>query len=527
MFAIPTKATSKVATIPAPIGGLNALDSLAAMPPTDAPAMVNWYPQPYGVILRKGYQEHTIGLAGAVETVLAWSSGNGAQKLFAWADEHMYDATTFGPVGAPILSGLTNSIWHGINFGNTAGVHLVAFNGHDDGIIYDDTGLHRLVAGNGTDPYSISGVDPKNIIACTSHEQRLWMVEKNTGFGWYLPTDALYGIAKRYDFGAIFKRGGYLSVLKNWTVDDGNGAEDHLVAISSHGEVAVYSGYDVEDPTNWLLVGVYYAGAPLGGRRFSDKVGGDLMLITQVGVVSLSNLLQSSQVNETSMTANSSKIQFLLQELTDLYRSSPGWEIFYNSTFNMLLVNVPSTDVAGTLQVVCNLVTGAWTLFSGIPAVDWVMFNDYPYFGSKDGKVYRGWVGTTDGVELDGAKGRAITAQVQQAYTYFDAPAVQKQVGMYRPNLIVDLPVNFYSDIQYDFAFVRLPDPTPTRDFGSPLWDQAIWDQSTWYGGSRPQRDWFSANGIGAAVSIRMAVASKVEVLWVGTDYSFRVGGVL
>ena len=60
-------------SIPAPIGGLNARDSLAAMAPTDAVQMINWYPTPSDVLLRKGYTKHSTGLTNTVESLMNYA----------------------------------------------------------------------------------------------------------------------------------------------------------------------------------------------------------------------------------------------------------------------------------------------------------------------------------------------------------------------------------------------------------------------------------------------------------------------
>ena len=49
--------TATTASIPSPIGGWNARDSLANMAATDAVQLVNWYPTPTDVTLRKGYTQ--------------------------------------------------------------------------------------------------------------------------------------------------------------------------------------------------------------------------------------------------------------------------------------------------------------------------------------------------------------------------------------------------------------------------------------------------------------------------------------
>ena len=51
----PKQNTAKTASVPAPIGGWNARDSLANMAATDAVQLVNWFPTPTDVTMRKGY----------------------------------------------------------------------------------------------------------------------------------------------------------------------------------------------------------------------------------------------------------------------------------------------------------------------------------------------------------------------------------------------------------------------------------------------------------------------------------------
>ena len=134
MFATKsTVAVSKVTTVPAPIGGLNVRDSLAAMAETDAIILRNFWPQPYGVSVRRGYQEWSTGLGFPVYTLGTWSSVTGAQKLFGWAGDSMYDCSARAAVGTALLTGLSNSTWQLAGFTNAAGGHLLAVNGTDDG----------------------------------------------------------------------------------------------------------------------------------------------------------------------------------------------------------------------------------------------------------------------------------------------------------------------------------------------------------------------------------------------------------
>jgi len=131
-------ATSRISTIPAPIGGLNAKDGIATMPPTDAVALTNWFPTPSTVNLRNGSASYATGLTGNVET-LAQYGGTGGNKLFAAANYGLYDISAAGSVGAPLLSGLSLNRWQSVNFGSTAanGQFLFLANGADAPAYYD------------------------------------------------------------------------------------------------------------------------------------------------------------------------------------------------------------------------------------------------------------------------------------------------------------------------------------------------------------------------------------------------------
>ena len=54
-MAVPKKFTASTTSVPAPVGGWNGRDSLANMQPLDAVQLINWYPTPTDVTMRKGY----------------------------------------------------------------------------------------------------------------------------------------------------------------------------------------------------------------------------------------------------------------------------------------------------------------------------------------------------------------------------------------------------------------------------------------------------------------------------------------
>lgn len=532
MFTTPAQqAENKITSFPAPIGGLNARDSLAAMPELDAVILQDFWPQPYGVSVRRGWQKWVSIPSGTqVDTLAVWFSTAGTQKLFAWAGTKLWDVTVRGTVlGTPLVSSLSNAIWQHVSMSNAAGAHLIAVNGIDDGIVYNSSGINRLTLGDGIVAYTWFGLDPKVAIQLTIHQHRLWAVEKNSSKGYYLAPDAIYGTLASFDFGPAFPAGGYLSFLATWTMDDGSGSRDLLVAVSSTGYAVVYGGTDPDDSTKWSQEGVYYIGAPVKGRRSYTKVGGDLFILTQQGIVSMAGLVASTTVNDTKQSFPSDKIQYLLSQLIGDFGDLANWQLEYVPKINMLICNVPSVTEGGNIQLVSNQITNAWAQFTNMDATTWTVFADQPFFGTYNGYVCIAWEGFLDDVELDASGGDSIKAVAQQAFSYLGSPGAQKQVGMYRPNFVAGASVIFNTAIVYDFNTKGLEPPDQGTPSGAGArWDAALWDAALWAGATERQRNWIQGEGFGTAVSIAIAAtAAKQEALWVSTDYSYRVGTLL
>jgi len=77
-----TRQISGSTTVPAPTGGLNAISPISNMAETDAIIMRNFFPEPFGCRVRKGYKQHATGLDGAVASILTYLSQDGTKKVF-------------------------------------------------------------------------------------------------------------------------------------------------------------------------------------------------------------------------------------------------------------------------------------------------------------------------------------------------------------------------------------------------------------------------------------------------------------
>lgn len=553
----PQKQSNKIVTVPAPVTGLNARDSLATMQQTDAVYLNNWWPQPYGVSVRKGYEEWVTGLPDTVDTLATLVEPDGTETLYAWSEGSVFDVTTQGVAGPAGISGLEGSLasrWQNTTMVNDSGSHMIAVNGQVDAILFEAVGvITRITAGDGTGS-TWAGLDPKKAIQVTVHQGRLWATEVDSTRGWYFDVGAIFGTAVSFDFGPQFAKGGHLAFLSTWTIDDGNGAEDHLVAVSSMGEAVVYGGTDPSNDQSWSQVGVYFVGAPLNGRRAYTKIGSDLAILTQRGVISMANMLSSTKVNESATAVTTDKIQYLMSRYAIQFIDTYGWSLNYFPANNMLLFNVPSNPGDENFQVVSNQVSSVqpWATFTGMDAICWEQFQNFPMFGGKLGVVYRAWVGTEDKVRINTDTGISIIATAQQAYTSFGADGTQKQVDLFRPNFMVASKIAYTTQVLYDYATPAPVDViaplnayphrrkvTPSPFATEAVWDAGKWDDSLWNArDSTPglpdaqepalaQREWSQSNGMGVAASLKITVNTSFAVLWVSTDYSIRNGGLL
>jgi len=154
-LAITRTQTANTITVPAPIGGWNARDSLGSMALEDAVTLTNWWPGTNSVVLRYGYTKHATGMTGQVETVMTYSSGT-TDKLFAAVGTSVYNITSSGAVGAADLTSLTNAKRQSVTFTTTGGSYLMMVNGADKLRSYDGSAWRKDGDGAG---YDITGVN--------------------------------------------------------------------------------------------------------------------------------------------------------------------------------------------------------------------------------------------------------------------------------------------------------------------------------------------------------------------------------
>lgn len=94
----PQQRVSVSKSYPAPLGGWNDRDALAAMKPTDAIVLENWFPKTSYLEIRGGSADHKTGMTLNVSTLAAYNSPSGTNKLFGSTATAVYDVSSAGAI---------------------------------------------------------------------------------------------------------------------------------------------------------------------------------------------------------------------------------------------------------------------------------------------------------------------------------------------------------------------------------------------------------------------------------------------
>lgn len=487
---------------PPPIKGWNARDSLAAMEEGDAIALENWFPEESTVRVRNGYDSHATGLGATVESLMSWT-GPSSSKLFAAADDSIYDASSSGAVGSAAVGSLTSARWQHTMFAISSGSYLYIVNGSDAPRYYDGSSWT-------TPSLSGSGLTASDLIHVNAFKKRLFFIEKNSMNVWYLGIEAISGTLTKFALGSQADLGGYLVAMGTWTRDGGSGVDDFAVFVTSRGQVIIYQGTDPGDADAWSLVGTFNIGSPLG-RRCLLKVGSDLIIMTEDGFSQLSRFLAASRTSERA--ALSDKISGAVKDAVTNYRGNFGWEACHYPAGNMILFNVPMGNAAA--QFVSNSTTGAWCKFTGMNASCLEVHDNALYFGGS-GVVYLADSGLDD-------NGGNISTVAKTAFSFFGDRGRQKRFAMVRPNFTIEGAIDVAMRVNTDFADAY-PDNTPSfTPSGGAEWDDAEWDDAEWGDAGSPTLDWQTVDAIGTYASATIQTASmNGSILWNATDWKFE-----
>jgi hypothetical protein len=479
------------------------------MPETDAYELTNFWPDTDGVSTRKGCSTHVSGIGSTVRTLTVYEGGSAAD-LLAFAGGSIYDCSNPGAVGAALTTGRTEDYCSTTMFANAGAQFLIGCNGADEPFKYDGSTYAGLV---------ITGVTgtQNNLVWVYPFNQRLFFAAKNQLGFYYLASAAIQGAATYFDLAQFFTRGGYLLSIGSISRDGGSGTDDLAVFVSSTGEVAVYDGTDPSSSSTWAKVGIYRIPKPIG-RRCLFKYGGDLVVITEQGLVPLS-LIMAGDTFDAKKDSISAKLGSALRDHNS-YNAVKGWEAVIHSAETMLIVNVPD-NVGGTVfnQYVMNMITGAWAKYDGWDAYCWVEYNGNVYYGTASGTVEL----ANDGYDDNGVE---ILCDAKSAYNYYDSPNLKHwHDARVMTQFSGTPPLSASFSVDYEDA---TPEYAATPASTGSLWDVSDWDTTSWGNGATIHRFWLTLDKAGFAGSLWLRASVSGENLkWISTEVLYEEGGIV
>lgn len=484
--------------VPAPTDGWDAISPLASMDPKRAPILNNFIPRPGWVELRDGNTPWIFleGVDAAVESLMVRRAGDDEQ-FFAAAGSRIYDANVQATTTVA-LSGLNSARWQYVNFTPGLGTTVIqCVNGVDTLKQYNGTAWTTPVITGF--PGGLTTASINNIHV---QKKRLWYVLGDGAGGGstvaaFMPTDAIAGaIAGTIDLGSNWDKGGHLVTIVNWTVDGSSGPQDYICFISSRGQISIFSGTDPTDTTAWFYNGTFSLSPPVS-QRCCTALGSDVAIITQQGVLPLSQALPFEPSSERSVSITA-RIQNAMAQATTQGMDLFGWQIIAFAPQQLIILNVPQVENSTQVQFVMNALTGAWCQFTGWNANCFAIFNEELFFGGNAGNIYKCFVGSSD-------SGLPILGDMQCAYNYFESPGRNKRMTMVQPFISAGETITPFISVDTDFQIQPTNAPVQILNGGA-LWDVAVWDTSVWFGSIVQTTSWLSAQALGHALAVHLTM---------------------
>ncbi len=486
--------------VPAPFGGMNTRDGVATLQPQEARYLENWDPDGNAVRPRAGFMEFSSGAGSATVATLAAYHGLTASKLIGVAGGSVYD---FSAGTASLLSaaGYANSRFQTEIYNN----RLIAVNGADTPFSFDGS----TVAATG---FTGSGLTLSRLVNVAKVRNRLWFCEKESADAWYGGIGAITGALTKFQLSQVVG-GGTLMAVGAHSQDAGAGPDDYTAFVMSTGEVVLYAG----DPsTDLTKVGNFLMPPPVG-RQCLTNIGGQLAVVTRMGLVPLSAAVSGLAFDVLAL-GNFGKVAPSIQRDVERYGALAGWQALFHD--GRVIINVPTLDDAGSRQWVYNTLTGAWTQWTGMNPASLAVYDGALVFGAfGEGTVHQRR-GTTD-------LGEAISLRARAAFVTA-GEGRQLRATAIRFDMAVDgsLSGRFGLDADYIARPITIPNVAlaasyTTTPWGSP-WGSA-WGTSNQYKGA-----WFSTYGQGRSLGLALEASGLVTDLeWYGTQILTQPAGVL
>lgn len=416
-------------TMPPPSLGLDLVSPIDNMDPASALELVNIFPGAGAPTVRLGYKQFcTTGNNKQIKFMHELPRKDGTALLVAADNNDIYSVTSAG-----VLTNISKTVgtyasgnWVKEIFAN----NIYLCNGVDNAQVYTGLGASKA------QDILVTGVALSNLVSVSSYRERLYFTEKNTLKMWYHKTAqatfvSASAVLDSYDFQYAARRGGYLLFTGSYSNTRGVSTQDLFMAVTSEGEILMYSGYSPDD-TAWQLVAHFIIGKPLGRKAFI-RVNQDVWIITQQGIVPVSALFETDP--EQALNIVSLKINPLITQYATQVSLSEMWQGFFWPQGRRVYISLPDTTSSATL-LVYSIDTKAWTqfvLYTGEHAAMSCKFNDLPFYGSTAGIIYQG---ETDYADVaNGTSSQSIAFSGRLAFSFYGSRGNYKAFKDIRPLL--------------------------------------------------------------------------------------------
>lgn len=537
---------------PAPLGGLNTSANLLNTPPTDALGLENFVTKEFGLEIRKGWRywfDTAFDDGGApataypVATIMPYIGQTPLQnRLFAGVADPsqngpIYNITTPGatvPAVADVVPGLGPDFpgeWSYTMFTNDAGAFLCAVQAGSGYWTYRD-GVGWANVPTGGAPGQISFPDATtaaDLAFVMVWKERLWFIARNSGKAYYLPVKQVTGATQLYNFGPLFVSGGYLQLLLRWTYDGGSGMDDSLVSISDQGDMLIYQGTDPASASTFGLKGRWFVGRMPPGRRNYAQQGGDLWLVTEYGVLSVSDMVSGRVTAPTTSNSaagnyNPSLAVAVTSSIDDRYwflRPIPSEALlFCGSPFSSPLYGY-------RISYILSSASNGWSTTQNFEPYYGDIYEGKFIYGTRDGHVVQGFLGHRDGDSWDSSTlGSDPTARFTTGFNDMGTPNSNKQAGRLKLYGFAEGQVSYYAQVKSEYDIANLLFVSGMPGVSGSFWDDptALWDSALWGGAYTSFHRWFGVSSFGKKLSVQVAIRGTGYVMVSDYEITYKEG---
>ena len=541
------KATQQQVRRTVPLGGLNFRTSLLTAAPDDAIVLDNMVARPFGLEIRRGWRFWTPEgnkFPNEVRTIMPFIGRNPANsRLFcstAISTGLVYNVTTQN--AAPVLSLTPSSLpafpgeWYYTMYTTPGGNFLCMVSEGAGYYVYSSAGTWtEYVAGSGAGKIEFPSGDTtttKDFTFCWTWKNRLWFLKNDSSTVYYLPVSSISGKVTPFDLGPQLVHGGAMNFATSWTYDSGKGIDDALVFASDEGDIMIYEGTDPAGADTFSLKGTWYTGRYPVGRRCFCAQGGDVLILTEYGVLKLSDLV-SGRYKSAALGGGDDPVykmnprfaRWVTRSVSQYY-----WFMLPYPTEELLLVGSPYINpTTGSRQSFSmNAIMNSWSSVSDLDILCGDLFNGQMIVGTREGFVQQAFYGYNDRVSSSGLDvGTSVTGRIQTAFDGFEDPVMNKRILRIKLYGLTDgVPA-------WVVKFVQEYDLTTTLSVAGagsdplPAWNVAEWDNARWASAQAPIRQWRGVSGYGKKLSMLLAIRGQGYTLLSDYEVLFETGNNL